>query len=80
MNNCPSNCSGGNSARQHELTDGQRKRVSTSAREAVSQSKGCTYRCSYCGSVYIRELSGTITLGSLDNGVLGEGWHSKHYA
>lgn len=80
MNKCPTDCSGGNSTRQHELTEGQLKKLSESAKAAVAESKGRAYRCNYCGCVYISELSGTRKLGSLDNGVLGEGWHSKNYA
>lgn len=79
MNRCPQNCSGSNSARQHELTEGQFRRVSASAKAVVAELKCHAYRCSYCGCVYMNELSNTRILGSLDNSILGEGWHSKNY-
>lgn len=76
MNKCPKNCSGGNSTSQHELSEGQFKKLSDGAKEAITASKDMAYRCSYCGCVYV----GTRSLGILDGGILGEGWHSRNYA
>lgn len=79
MNKCPKKCSGGNSTRQYELTEGQLKQISESAKLAINASRRPAYRCSYCGCVYINESSGARSLGSLNNAILGEGWHSRTY-
>lgn len=76
MNKCPKNCSGGKSTRQHELSEGQFKKLPDTAKEAITASKDIAYRCNYCGCVYM----GTRSLGTLDSEVLGEGWHSTIYA
>lgn len=68
---CPLKCSGGRADRQSYLSDGQLERLPADARERIEGSGGAQ-RCTYCGAVY---LPGGAVLGSLDNGVLGEGWH-----
>lgn len=74
MNKCPDRCSGGDSTRQHELTDGQFAKLSAAAQQKIEASSSKAYRCNYCGCVYLNGISGSRKLGDLNSGVMGEGW------
>lgn len=65
---CPTQCSGSNSGRQNDLTDGQRKKLPDAVAAAADM------RCSYCGTVYAR--SGKV-FGTLDGGITGQGWKGR---
>lgn len=74
---CPTNdCSGGKAHRQHQITEGQLDRIFGSAEMIARENRASTYRCSYCGAVYIRNDTPRL-LGFLDSGILGEGWHQS---
>lgn len=79
MIKCPDRCSGGDPGRQYSLTDGQFKRLSESAQDAVKKSSGQVCRCSYCGCIYFIELHGARKLGILDGDVTGDGWVPYHF-
>ena len=79
MTKCPDKCSGGNTSRQHNLTDNQILRLSESAKKEIANSSSRVFRCNYCGCVYIDEHTSSRKLGDLDGGVTGQGWKSSKY-
>ena len=76
ISECPArDCSGGSAERQRPVSDAQLAKVAIATRESIEGCRHRAFRCGCCGAVYLRGNDPTV-LGFLDNGVLGEGWHS----
>lgn len=75
---CPTKCSGGDSTRQHPLSDGQLAKLSANARVKIESARGAM-RCSYCGCVHVDHDGKRLSLGSLDGGLTCAGWVSTKY-
>lgn len=80
LSRCPAtDCTGGHSQRQHRITDAQCSLISSSARKLIDHNREATYRCNYCGCVYLRRLVDTEILGYLDNGLADRRWLSQYF-
>lgn len=60
---CPEKCRGRHSNKQRPLAEGELEAISESAREVIALSPGSPYKCTYCGSVYLREPQRNLRLG-----------------